>query len=104
MSRPNNIQAKYGFPTKLGEYLATGRPVIVTAVGDIPFYLDDGVNAFIAEPNNIQSFADKLEECFSNEDKAIKIGQKGQETAIKFFDYRVVTRVLMEAIEEELNV
>jgi len=104
LSRPNNIQAKYGFPTKLGEYLATGRPVIVTAVGDIPFYLDDGVNAFIAEPNNIQSFADKLEECFSNEDKAIKIGQKGQETAIKFFDYRVVTRVLMEAIEEELNV
>ena len=36
LSRPNNLQARYGFPTKLGEYLLTGNPVVVSAVGDIP--------------------------------------------------------------------
>ena len=46
LARPDNIQAKGGFPTKLGEYLATGNPVVVTKVGEIPNYLIDGVNAF----------------------------------------------------------
>lgn len=38
LDRPNSLQAQYGFPTKLGEYLLTGNPVVVTKVGDIPLY------------------------------------------------------------------
>ena len=29
LDRPDNKQAKYGFPTKLGEYLMTGNPVVI---------------------------------------------------------------------------
>ena len=35
LPRPASRQAQGGFPTKLGEYLATGRPVVTTSVGDI---------------------------------------------------------------------
>ncbi|CAH7210006.1 putative Glycosyltransferase involved in cell wall biosynthesis [Vibrio chagasii] len=35
LARPNNQQAQGGFPSKLGEYLSTGKPVICTDVGDI---------------------------------------------------------------------
>jgi len=38
LARPDNTLALGGFPTKLGEYLATGIPVLVTAVGDIPLF------------------------------------------------------------------
>jgi len=34
-----NEVAKYGFPIKLGEYLSTGKPIIVTSVGMFIFFL-----------------------------------------------------------------
>jgi len=35
LARPNNKQAEGGFPTKLGEYLASGVPIVVTNIGEI---------------------------------------------------------------------
>lgn len=78
LARPDNIQAKYGFPTKLGEYLATGKPVVVTNVGEIGEFLKDGVNCRIAEPDNCKDFADKLSWVFENYDEALALGSKGK--------------------------
>ena len=62
LARPDNIQAKYGFPTKLGEYLLSGRPVVLTDVGNITDFLKDGVSAFIAKPGDIDCISDKMME------------------------------------------
>src|SRR5262249_1079550 len=35
LARPSSAQAAAGFPTKLGEYLATGNPVVITCTGEI---------------------------------------------------------------------
>lgn len=87
LDRPNNLQAKYGFPTKLGEYLLTGNPVVVTDVGDISLFLKDGESALIATPDDIEDFANKL--CWSiehpNESKAI--GKQGKTVAENHFNY-----------------
>ena len=91
LSRPNNIQAKYGFPTKLGEYLSTGKPVIVTSVGDIPLFLKDGENAYISKPDDVASFANKLNDCLSDPFKASYIGKKGEELVYREFNYLEVT-------------
>jgi len=77
LARPNNKQAEGGFPTKLGEYLSTRNLVIVTAVGEIPQYLEDGVSALISEPDNFESFAIKLEEGIINYSKYKTIAEKG---------------------------
>lgn len=95
LSRPDNIQAKYGFPTKLGEYLSTGKPVIVTKVGDIPIYLKDGENAFLAEPDSVSSFANKLRQCLDNPDLAISVGQEGLQLANSIFNYQSCTQSLL---------
>lgn len=92
LARPNNLQAQGGFPTKLGEYLATGKPVIVTKVGEIPNYLIDGVNACIAEPDSIDDFAKKLKEVLDDYDRALIIGKEGQKTANKYFDYKTQSK------------
>jgi len=92
LARPDNIQAKYGFPTKLGEYLSTGKPVIVTSVGDIPLFLRDGENAYIAKPDNVDAFANKLNECLSDSIKASFIGKKGKELVYGEFNYLEVTK------------
>ncbi|MGD8778950.1 MAG: glycosyltransferase family 4 protein [Ignavibacteria bacterium] len=98
LSRPNNIQAKGGFPTKLGEYLATGNPVIVTSVGEIPYYLQDGVNAFIAEPDSVESFASKMIEVIENPSRARVVGLKGRELTSKVFNNNVQAKRILNFI------
>ena len=85
LARPSNLQAQYGFPTKLGEYLATGNPVCVTKVGEIPYFLQDGVNAFMAEPDNPKSFADALCRIADDIDKAREIALEGRKLVFDVF-------------------
>jgi glycosyltransferase involved in cell wall biosynthesis len=60
LARPTSRQAEAGFPTKLGEYLATGKPVLVTKTGEIASYLADGLNVFFAPPDDVSAFAERL--------------------------------------------
>lgn len=98
LSRPDNIQAKYGFPTKLGEYLLTGNPVVVTSVGDIPLFLKDGDNVLMAKPNDIDDFAEKLAWALGNPDECRKIGMRGRDVALQHFNAKIETRKMMDVI------
>lgn len=86
LDRPNSIQAECGFPTKLGEYLLTENPVVVTNVGDISKFLEDGVSARIANDRDPDDFASKVLWCLNNPKEASKMGKKGAEIALKNFD------------------
>jgi len=81
LARPDSHQAQGGFPTKLGEYLATGNPVCVTKVGEIPDYLEDNVSAFLATPGDVASFADAMDRALCNDDRARSVGAKGRNVA-----------------------
>ncbi|MFA5012845.1 MAG: glycosyltransferase family 4 protein [Ignavibacteria bacterium] len=96
LARPDNQRAKGGFPTKLGEYLATGNPVVVTDVGEISMYLTDGVNAFISKTNDPSEFAEKIDEALSNPNKSKAVGIKGKELAYGVFNYRIQARNIAE--------
>lgn len=88
LARPSSLQAAGGFPTKLGEYLSTGKPVVVTAVGEIPNYLNNE-NSFIVEPDNNDLFAYAIDEILSDYDSAIIRAQKGRELANRVFNYKM---------------
>jgi len=65
---------KHGFPTKLGEYLASGNPTLVIGVGEIQDYLTDNLDCYIAVPGDILSLKNKLLEIIKNYPKAKKVG------------------------------
>ncbi len=100
LARPDNKQAKYGFPTKLGEYLLTGNPVVVTSVGDIPLFLKDGINAMVAPPDNPDLFAEKVMWLFRHPEESKRIGEKGKETALKSFNALTESKKMMDVILE----
>lgn len=85
LARPSSLQSTGGFPTKLGEYLATGNPVIVTAVGDIPQYLNE-TNAFVVKPDDNDLFAEAIIKVFDDYEKAIIIGAEGRKLANTVFN------------------
>lgn len=98
LDRPDNLQAKYGFPTKLGEYLLTENPVVITSVGDIPKFLKDGVSALIARPFDSEDFSSKLIWALNNREEAEIIGKNGKEIAVKSFNSFSETRKLVDFI------
>jgi len=79
--------------------LASGKPVIITKVGDIPLYLKDNINAYLAEPDNIESFSQKLRECLNNPKQAQKIGLEGQKLAYNEFNYLKCVQKMLEQME-----
>lgn len=98
LARPDNIQAKYGFPTKLGEYLLTGNPVVLTSVGDIPLFLKDGESALIATPGNPDLFAKKIIWALDHKDEAERLGLKGKSVAKNYFNYKIETQKIINII------
>lgn len=86
LARPDSLQAQNGFPTKLGEYLATGNPVVVTRVGEIPLFIKHGKNGFLSEPN-ANSFAEQLSWVADNYKEAMVVGQQGKKLVDTDFSY-----------------
>lgn len=91
LSRPNNTQAYYGFPNKVGEYLLTGNPIVITSVGDLPLYLRDGEECYIAKCDDIDSISDKLIEALTSP-LAKTVGQQGCEKAKQVFNNITICR------------
>lgn len=59
MTTPN-YYISGGFPTKLGEYMLSGVPVVATNVGEILDYVVPDKDLFIAEPKNYEDIARKI--------------------------------------------
>jgi glycosyltransferase involved in cell wall biosynthesis len=102
LPRPQSEQAKYGFPTKLGEYLATGNTVCCTKVGEINNYLIDRDSVYFAEPGSVDSLVLTIEEIIVNPYKAMEVGLKGKLAALGYFDKEkqgaLLKRVLIDNI------
>ncbi len=99
LDRPNSLQAEYGFPTKLGEYLLTGNPVVVTKVGDIPKYLEDGISALLSEERNEKDFSEKLIWALTHSKEAAVIGENGKKVALKMFNSEIETRKIISIFQ-----
>lgn len=89
-------QNRYCFSTKLGEYLAAGKPVIITNIGEASNWLTDEKNALIVESGNVKSLADAIVDLFTKEDKRLKIGNAGKTVCKNCFSYQSQSQNLVE--------
>ena len=100
LARPESKQAKYGFPTKLGEYLLTGNPVVVTAVGEIPLYLKDRQDAYLPKPGDVDDIASCIYEALTSVN-AKSIGQSGCNVANENFNSEIESKKVASFFEEK---
>jgi len=93
MCRTNSGFANAGFPFKLGEYLATGNPVISTKASDVENYLTKD-DAYLIEFNSPQQICGALTEIVNNTEVARKIGLNGMKKYQKFFSPEINGKLL----------
>jgi len=82
------IQDMARFPHKIGEYAASGRPIISIKYGEVANYFSDGNSALLASEYSTKLFAEKMQFVIHNPILADKIGLNGKNVAIKNFGYK----------------
>ena len=87
------------FPSKLADYLYSGRPVVTSAIGEINKYLRDGNSAFLANPGDINEFAQKISDAVSSKSRNI-VGVNGKQVAESEFSIRTQGLNLKNLIEK----
>jgi glycosyltransferase involved in cell wall biosynthesis len=97
--RNSDLFTDASYPSKLTEYLATGNPVISVKVGEIPKYLQDNVNAFLVDPGDIESLAEKLKLILGNYDHAKEIAAVGQQLTYNIFNYNFQSKRIIDFID-----
>ncbi len=75
------------FPTKLGEYLSSGVPTVVSRVGIPARILADGENVRFVPPNDPKATADVFRDILSNYERAETVAARGRDFARRSFHY-----------------
>jgi len=71
-----------GTPNPALEAASCGRPIISNHIGNMPEFIEEGVNGFLV-PMEVDAYAIKLKWMMNNRDKAAAMGQKARETVLK---------------------
>ncbi len=82
------------FPTKLGEYLMSGTPVVTARVGDVSLYVHDREECFCYRCGDLHDFSVTIESVLNNVSTAKSVGQRGMRRAAEMFDYRMHSSAL----------
>lgn len=98
-----------GLPLAVIEALASGVPVIASAVDSLPDIIDDGVTGFLFQPRDCAELADKICGALANLKRAGAIGQTASEAALKRFsaermvaEYAALFRRMLATEKSEL--
>lgn len=95
LAKPKNRQNNYNSATKVGEYLLTGRPIVLSTADTACEVLIDETDVFMVEPT-VNELAEKLKYVLANYDEAINVGVKGRNTALSKFDFINQTKKINE--------
>jgi glycosyltransferase involved in cell wall biosynthesis len=99
MTRINSKLANAGFPFKLGEFLATGKAVIATDIGDVTQYLENKRNALVIKPNSVEELVSAFSYLIENPHMIDKLGKEGRETVEKYFDTYKISLNLFKLLQ-----
>ncbi|MBS1752699.1 MAG: glycosyltransferase [Ferruginibacter sp.] len=102
MTRVNSKFANAGFPFKLGEFLASGKAVIATSVGDVPAYLHNEKNALLIAPESVEEIATALNKLINNPGMRKELGYEARKTAEQNFDSEKISNNLLSIFNSVL--
>lgn len=99
MTRTSHPYAQAGFPFKLGEYLATGKPVVASRVSDVTRWLRHEESAMLVEPGSAPDVVQAVEHLLQHPDQAAAMGRCGRAVASQRFCHKRQAEALYEFVQ-----
>ena len=87
-------------PTVLLEAMASGVPVVSTALSGIPEIVVDGETGYLVEPGDAVALAGAMEKLLREPDTSARLGRAGRRRAEELFDLRANVAVLARWLTE----
>jgi glycosyltransferase involved in cell wall biosynthesis len=84
--RGDDVSSRASFPTRIPEYLLTGRPVICSPVGDLPNYLSDGGEALFVDAFDPAQMVRRTRAVLESPELARCVGEAGRRACLREFD------------------
>ncbi len=88
-----------GLPVALLEYGRHKKPVIVTAVGELPFVIQNGVQGYLVPSQDITSFYTALEALIHDQQKQIDFGSALHQKVLQDFSAATVLKKYINWLE-----
>ena len=96
---PNSTADIARFSQKIAEYVATGRPIITNAVGEIPYYFKNQETAYITE-YSADGFNKAMNDMMEDRETANKVGHAGFMLGREHFDSKANAIKMLEFISK----
>ena len=103
LPRPSNGTNQANFPTRLPEFLSTGKPVIVGIAGDIPLYLTHGEHALLLQESDADEIASCIGQLVAFPEIARALGKAGGQRGTEVFGYATYAADLSEFLVRNSN-
>ena len=102
LPRPETEVTKYGFPSKLPEYMASGKPVIATDVGDHHLLIKNMATGLLVPPD-AKELAEAVLNLMEDESLRKKLGLAAQQFVKSEYSWEVIGGKLLGMYEEILG-
>ncbi len=102
-SRTSSENDKEGTPMVMVDVMATGLPIISTNHSDIPEIVEDGITGFLAEENDIDSFAQKITEFWDKRENISTMSINCRKKVESNFDAKKQSSILNNIYNNLIN-
>lgn len=97
---PNSDGSQFfGSPTKLFEYMAMGKGIVASNLGQIGYILDDGITGRLVEPGNSEQLENGIFELLNNEKLCKKMGLSARKKVIEHYTWGQHVRRILEKLD-----
>jgi glycosyltransferase involved in cell wall biosynthesis len=89
----------FGSPTKVFEYMAMGKPIVASRLGQIGEVLTDRETALLVEPGSVRELAAAIVKLVGDEELRFRIGVKAREVAEREFTWKHNAQRVLQAYQ-----
>lgn len=95
----SNIE-KARFPIRLGDYMASGKPIVSNAVGEVKHIIESEQCGLTCEPDNLDGFANIILKIIQDKELQIKLGSNARKAAEEKYSWQVIVNQLDRVYQE----
>jgi len=87
----------FGSPTKLFEYMAMGKGIVASRLGQIGDVLRDGETALLVEPGDVKGLAAAIQRLAESKSLRMCLGENARSTAVRSYTWRHNAQRVLDA-------
>jgi len=86
----------FNSPVKLFEYMAMGKPIVASNVGQQGIVIEHGINGLLHEEKQPEELAERIFEIYSDSDLAMRLGKEARKRAVEKHDWKYNAQAILD--------